>query len=165
MFWFGRSEAWMHRRQHHARRMQRVAEPNLRCAIGRPFARVEHRQLWCLWHDYADKRPVWCVEASDCEKLFFFLCFLLVFEFSRYFQPSNCSWVGTPAYPNSLAAKADIYTIMLGTNDSKFYNWFGVQNNLGDSYVLDYLELVKRLRSLSSDPLIIPMIPIPGFSV
>jgi sialate O-acetylesterase len=67
-------------------------------------------------------------------------------------EGSNCSWVGTGAYPAALALKADIYTIMLGTNDAKYYNWFTLQNNSTDSYVLDYLQLILKLKSLRNPP-------------
>jgi hypothetical protein len=62
-----------------------------------------------------------------------------------------------------LFSQADIYTVFLGTNDSKFYNWFGVQNNSGDSYALDYLELLKRLRGLKERVVLVPVIPVRAF--
>lgn len=63
---------------------------------------------------------------------------------------SNCSWIGTKAYPESISLRADVYTIMLGTNDAKWYNWFDLQNNSTDSFVLDYLDLVLQLKALKT---------------
>jgi lysophospholipase L1-like esterase len=78
---------------------------------------------------------------------------------------SNCSWIGTPAYPNALALRADIYTIMLGTNDAKYYNWFDLQNNSTDSYVLDYLDLILQLKSLKTpSPRVILLTPPPLYA-
>lgn len=75
---------------------------------------------------------------------------------------SNCSWVGTSAYPAALAAKCDIYTIMLGTNDAKFYNWFDVQGSFSpDFFALDYLELAKSLKKANPKTTIYFMVPIP----
>ena len=76
---------------------------------------------------------------------------------------SNCSWVGTPAYPAALAARSDVYTVLLGTNDAKQYNWAGVQNGgSADSFALDYLELLAQLRTLHR-PLLFALTPIPVF--
>lgn len=77
-------------------------------------------------------------------------------------QDSNCSWVGTWAYPAALAAKCDIYTIFLGTNDAKNYNFHGVQDNWGpDSYALDYFVLINQLRRVSPSAKIFAVVPIP----
>jgi lysophospholipase L1-like esterase len=74
----------------------------------------------------------------------------------------NCSWVGTPAWPGALAADADIITIMLGTNDAKYYNWFDLQNNSTDSYELDYFTMINALLAANTrTPEIILMSPPP----
>ena len=65
---------------------------------------------------------------------------------------SNCSYVGTSTWPGALASDPDIVTIMLGTNDAKEFNWFGLQDNTPDSYVIDYLSMIKTLKGLPSKP-------------
>ncbi len=67
----------------------------------------------------------------------------------------DCSYMGTSSWPSALASKPDIVTIMLGTNDAKEFNWFGVQNNQPDSWVLDYFYMIKTLASLPSAPKVI----------
>ncbi len=48
------------------------------------------------------------------------------------------SYWDTDAWKNVLSNHTDIVTIMLGTNDAKYYNWEGIQQNTGDYYTLDY---------------------------
>lgn len=40
----------------------------------------------------------------------------------------DCSYWNQPTWPAVLASEPDIVTIMLGTNDAKEFNWFGVQS-------------------------------------
>ena len=68
----------------------------------------------------------------------------------------NCSYVGTPTWPAALSSSPDIVTIMLGTNDAKQFNWFGIQDNTSDSYVLDYLRMIKTLKALPTKPKVSP---------
>jgi lysophospholipase L1-like esterase len=56
------------------------------------------------------------------------------------------------AYTNSHAWQPDIVLIMLGTNDSKPYNW-----SLKEEFKTDYAELIKSYRNLSSHPKIYVM--------
>ncbi len=48
-----------------------------------------------------------------------------------------------------MASTPDIVTIMLGTNDAKTFNWFGVQE-AGDSYAADFTAMINGFRSLAS---------------
>jgi lysophospholipase L1-like esterase len=61
-----------------------------------------------------------------------------------------------------LASNPDIITIMLGTNDAKGFNWFGVQQQ-GDSYVDDYLTMIQTLQALPSHPKIFVMTLVPSY--
>lgn len=77
--------------------------------------------------------------------------------------PSTCSYWYTDAWQRALSSEPDIVTIMLGTNDAKFYNWEGIQQNTGDYYTLDYVDMIQRVRNLPSKPEVFVMIPPPLF--
>ena len=69
------------------------------------------------------------------------------------------SYWNTSAFRRALQSKPDVITIMLGTNDAKEENWFGVQQS-GDSFVSDYkvrvphmFATMKKFGGLSSMPL------------
>lgn len=72
----------------------------------------------------------------------------------------DCAYWDTPTYPAALASTPDIVTIMLGTNDAKNFNWFGVQSK-GDSFKADYLDMISTFSSLATKPKIFVMIPPP----
>ena len=74
----------------------------------------------------------------------------------------NCSYVGTPSWPAALASSPDIVTIMLGTNDAKAFNWFGVQK-AGDSYEQDYINMIRTVQALPSRPQVFVMTLVPLF--
>lgn len=74
---------------------------------------------------------------------------------------SKCSYWNTNAWQTALGSQPDIVTIMLGTNDAKYFNWEGVQQNLGDYYTLDYVDMIKQLRLLSPQPEIYVLVPPP----
>lgn len=74
---------------------------------------------------------------------------------------SPCSYWNTNAWQNALQSKPDIVTIMLGTNDAKAFNWEGIQQNLGDYYTLDYVDMIKQLRQLDPKPEIYVLVPPP----
>ena len=74
----------------------------------------------------------------------------------------KCSYRDTDAWQRALTSGADIYTIQLGTNDAKSFNWQGVQMDTGDFYTLDYLDMVQELARLSPPPkAIFVMVPPP----
>jgi lysophospholipase L1-like esterase len=56
------------------------------------------------------------------------------------------------AFNNSHSWQPDIVLIMLGTNDSKPYNW-----RLKEEFKTDYAEMIKSYRNLSSHPKIYVM--------
>jgi acyl-CoA thioesterase-1 len=64
-------------------------------------------------------------------------------------------------WPMAMSSQPDIVTIMLGTNDGKYFNWEGVQQDLGDYYALDYVDMINQLRTLEPQPEIFVMIPPP----
>lgn len=72
-----------------------------------------------------------------------------------------CSYWNTGAWQTALESQPDIVTIMLGTNDAKYFNWEGIQQNLGDYYSLDYVDMIKQLRSLTPQPEIYVLVPPP----
>lgn len=74
---------------------------------------------------------------------------------------TSCAYTDTPTWPAALASTPDIVTIMMGTNDAKNFNWFGVQDNRPDSFGLDYLKMIRSLRQLSPRPQIFIMTPVP----
>jgi lysophospholipase L1-like esterase len=68
-------------------------------------------------------------------------------------------WV-EPAFTEALEFKPHIVTIMLGTNDSKPYNWV-----YKDEFIPDYYAMIDTFRSLDSNPEIYLCLPPPAFSV
>ena len=74
---------------------------------------------------------------------------------------SSCTYWSTLQWKNALASEPDIVTIMLGTNDAKAFNWEGVQQNTGDFFALDYVDMVRQLRALKSKPKIFALVPPP----
>jgi acyl-CoA thioesterase-1 len=63
------------------------------------------------------------------------------------------------AYNQALAAEPDAVVIMLGTNDSKSWNWV-----YKDQYVSDYIFLIDSFAVLPSNPKIWICKPVPAFS-
>jgi lysophospholipase L1-like esterase len=74
---------------------------------------------------------------------------------------SPCSYWDTEAWQEALDSQADVYTIMLGTNDAKYFNWEGVQQNTGDYYALDYVSMVRQIRKNTPLAAVFVMIPPP----
>jgi lysophospholipase L1-like esterase len=62
-------------------------------------------------------------------------------------QVGNAPYWNTPQYTNGLNSAPDIVIIMLGSNDSKPYNWIYQTN-----YVPDYEEMIQQYRNLPSHP-------------
>jgi lysophospholipase L1-like esterase len=62
-------------------------------------------------------------------------------------QGGNAPYWNTPQYTNGLNSSPDIVIIMLGSNDSKPYNWIYQTN-----YTPDYEQLVNEYRNLPSHP-------------
>jgi acyl-CoA thioesterase I len=71
------------------------------------------------------------------------------------------SYWDTATWVKALHSDPQIVTIMLGTNDAKFYNWEGVQQNTGDYYTLDYVDMINQLRQKTNVSEIFVMIPPP----
>lgn len=76
---------------------------------------------------------------------------------------SPCSYWDSDGWQRALESEPDIVTIMLGTNDAKYYNWEGIQQNTGDYFALDYVDMVQQMRNLKTAPKIFVMIPPPLF--
>lgn len=82
----------------------------------------------------------------------------------------NCSYWGTPQFQAVLDSAPDIITIMLGTNDAKFCNWYGQANGLpagaGTQFAADYVKMIKLFKALPSKPKVYMyvVLPPPGIS-
>ncbi len=63
-------------------------------------------------------------------------------------------------YKKSIAFKPDIVIIMLGTNDTKEWNWKG-----RDRYIRDYSRLIDTYLSLDSKPEVFIVVPPPAFEI
>ena len=68
-------------------------------------------------------------------------------------------YVNQTMYNDARSWKPDVVVIMLGTNDSKPYNWI-----YKDEFVPNYCALIDSFASLSSDPEIWICKPVPAFS-
>lgn len=69
-------------------------------------------------------------------------------------KSGNFPYWNHPAFQESSAFQPNIVLIMLGTNDTKPYNWTGTEN-----FLADYRELIAHYRSLKSQPQIYLMTP------
>ena len=67
----------------------------------------------------------------------------------------------TSAFRLALNSTPDVVTIMLGTNDAKEENWFGVPQRTGDSFVSDYKAMIALFAALPSKPKIYLAVPPP----
>jgi lysophospholipase L1-like esterase len=76
-----------------------------------------------------------------------------------------CSYWNTAEFRASLESSPNIVTIMLGTNDAKRCNWYGVANGspegVGKGYFFDYMDMVEAFSSLPSAPQIYLAVPPP----
>ena len=68
-------------------------------------------------------------------------------------KEGDCPYVGSALYPYTLDLKADVYLVMLGSNDTKPQNW----NE--ENYETQLKEFLKGYMSLSNHPRVIVMIP------
>ena len=68
-------------------------------------------------------------------------------------------YTGEKLYQQSLEFRPDIVLIMLGTNDTKPYNWDPA------AYKQDMIDLIDSYRSLDSYPQVFIMLPPPAFEV
>ena len=68
------------------------------------------------------------------------------------------AYVDQPEYKKSLSADADIVVIMLGTNDSKLYNWAGDMQNPGQ-FIIDTTDLVRAYQQSASAPTVFLALP------
>jgi acyl-CoA thioesterase-1 len=74
----------------------------------------------------------------------------------------DCSYWKTNEWQLALNSKPDIVVIMLGTNDAKAFNWEGVQQNTGDYFALDYVDMINKVKATNTkEPEIYAMIPPP----
>jgi lysophospholipase L1-like esterase len=73
-------------------------------------------------------------------------------------EQSNKSYISLPEYNKSLAFSPNIVLFMLGTNDSKTYNW----NR--EAFNIDFKSLVSTYLNLPSKPRVIIMTSIPAYS-
>jgi lysophospholipase L1-like esterase len=53
----------------------------------------------------------------------------------------DCAYWDTPTWPAALESQPNVVTIMLGTNDAKSFNWFGVQEKGFPHFFLDPKQL------------------------
>jgi lysophospholipase L1-like esterase len=69
-------------------------------------------------------------------------------------------------FKNGLAFNPNIVTILLGTNDSKPWNWDSLRGAFigKDEFVGDYKAMIDTLRTLPSNPIIWVGLPAPAFT-
>eukprot|EP00047_Mylnosiga_fluctuans_P013151 m.29766 g.29766 ORF g.29766 m.29766 type:complete len:232 (-) comp4695_c0_seq1:74-769(-) len=87
----------------------------------------------------------------------------------KYGGPGDSSYWNQTTWRDAQAYNADIYTILLGTNDAKTFNWFPCTGPNGtdcswvggDNYTADYVEMINILKALPSRPRIFIMSPPP----
>ena len=78
-----------------------------------------------------------------------------------YFGKDNGNfkaYVDQPEYRKSLSAGADIVVIMLGTNDSKGYNWVSDMDN-PRQFIIDTTDLVRSYQQAASAPTVFLALP------
>jgi len=78
----------------------------------------------------------------------------------------DCSYWHQDTFPDALHSSPDIVTIMLGTNDAKYCNFYSTERNgspkgIGVGYHEAYLDMIDVFRRLPSQPRIYVAIPPP----
>ena len=78
----------------------------------------------------------------------------------------DCSYWHQDTFPGALHSSPDIVTIMLGTNDAKYCNFYSTERNgsprgIGVGYREAYLDMIDMFRRLPSNPKIYVAIPPP----
>lgn len=80
----------------------------------------------------------------------------------------NCSYWGSSQFQATIESNPDIITIMLGTNDAKWCNWYGPVNGLptgaGTQFAADYTRMIRLFKALPSKPKVFVVLPPPGIS-
>lgn len=80
----------------------------------------------------------------------------------------NCSYWATDKFQDTLDSNPDIVTVMLGTNDAKWCNWYGPPNGVpsgaGTQFAADYVKMIKLFKALPSHPKVFVVLPPPGIS-
>ena len=77
---------------------------------------------------------------------------------------SGKSYIDQAAYRDSIDFAPDIVIIMLGTNDSKSFNWYNPQNTDGAEFIRSYTDLVEAYQALPAMPKVILALPPTAFS-
>ena len=80
----------------------------------------------------------------------------------------NCSYWGTDTFTNTTTGAYDVITIMLGTNDAKYCNWYSAINGeprgAGTQFAADYVRMIKLFKGLPSKPKVFVVTPPPAIS-
>lgn len=80
----------------------------------------------------------------------------------------NCSYWGSAQFTNTTASQPDIITIMLGTNDAKYCNWYGPANGMpagaGTNFATAYVRMIRIFKALPSNPKVYVVLPPPAIS-
>lgn len=119
--------------------------------LARPLAGARPIRITCVGaSDVSSPTPYGTPNWPD------YIAPLLGYEYSIFnagasgttmIQQGNAPYWNTPQYTNGINSAPDIVIIMLGSNDSKPYNWIYQTN-----YTPDYEELISQYRSLPSHP-------------
>lgn len=77
----------------------------------------------------------------------------------------NCTYWGSGGYVNAMGSNPQYVTIMLGTNDAKWCNWYGPANGAppgaGTAFVETYKELISLFKALPTKPKVYVVLPPP----
>ena len=78
---------------------------------------------------------------------------------------SPCAYWDTDTMDAAMQSDPDMVTIMLGTNDAKYCNWYGSPNGsptgLGVEFRSAYLDMISLFKSLPTRPKVYVVIPPP----
>eukprot|EP00039_Didymoeca_costata_P031756 m.36092 g.36092 ORF g.36092 m.36092 type:complete len:268 (-) comp9019_c0_seq1:1242-2045(-) len=75
----------------------------------------------------------------------------------------DCSYWESPQYQNATTCNPDIVTIMLGTNDAKYCNFYGLTDGSAQ-FEANYTKMIKIMKDLPSKPKVYVALPPPGIS-
>jgi len=119
--------------------------------VARPFATARPIRITCVGaSDVSSPTPYGTPNWPD------YITPMLGYEYTitncgasgtTMIQTGNAPYWNTPQYTNGLNSSPDIVIIMLGSNDSKPYNWIYQTN-----YTPDYEQLINEYRNLPSHP-------------
>lgn len=124
------------------------------------------KHVGCVGDSITFGYGVWGTRKKDAFPAILESLFESEYQFVNYGLPGRClmrdtadPFSGTNYFPDSLNLKAEIYLILLGTNDGVSFNWEVEGNENGDIFRKDLRDFVSAYKNLNNHPQIFLMTP------